>query len=331
MTKDKIVDGSALVLATAVLVLKLLDLLLCSNAQDKKKYNDLLLGKTWSQLDGLNASKWPQIAADRFYALILLTIGEGFVGPQAVVASFLFSTAIMLASLPFGLSWLAIIGGVVIAAIGYIAALLLWFPIMMLAPSKWTARDSFLGVTLSILSIGCIYIGVFCVRRFATGPTTGWWFATVSGATATVNMIFDLLSIYVTRALVKYIRDSKGWVPALTLWALDLAACTFIAAATFWTVNTIETAFGVPQRSFPFLIRGTTASLPYALTGLVPTGLHVLFFLLTAGMFCWELVRTWTMNILYRAWEREGSPFSQIAGGALLVGGLIVGALKAFL
>jgi hypothetical protein len=332
MEKNTLIASIAALTALAVAITKLADFLLCSNDADKEKWKNRLLGDTWSRLDELTFPRWPQTAADRFSALITATVGDAFVDARPIVVSFSISILAMFLFLPAA-AWFNLLIGVGIAGICYLISIPLFFAYGLLfqigALKRLGESDAFLIGSL----IGVVLI--VCAAAVLVMQTTGWIvgsrFAVISGIAATMNMIFDLVSIYITRSLVQRIRQSDGWTQSLSYWAVDVVCCVLIAVTTFITIDYLETLAGVPRREFVGQFQGTPSSFPFAMTGVLPTALHVLLFLLTLCILLWEGIRHVSMVVLFKAWERDASPFSQIGGGILVLGGIALAFSKLLL
>ena len=151
----------------------------------------------------------------------------------------------------------------------------------------------------------------------------------VSGSVASINLWLDLISFQVTQVLIKLIAESKAWIHALTYWIVDLFIALAISIATYFIISTTERIFYQKAIIFAEGISGSPASIPYALTGFVPTVIHFGFAILTFSMGLWLILRRFFLLVLYRAWEQDASPFGQIAGGLAVIAGVLFGISEA--
>lgn len=133
--------------------------------------------------------------------------------------------------------------------------------------------------------------------------TTGYrdeiaWFV----ALGLINPLFDLLSFSITRGLARKIASSTSIFLPLTLWCVDFIAAILIMLVTYACISSFVGSIAPDYSvSLWFGIYETyDIALFAALTGLVPTVLHIVF----AAMFLALLIAEGVRRILLLFLER---------------------------
>jgi len=133
------------------------------------------------------------------------------------------------------------------------------------------------------------------------------------GSLCVINPVFDFVSFAVTRYLARRIATSRRLWPAFTLWFLDLALCALLTTATYVAVDSftlaIEPRHGL---SIWFGVLTRDVSVFTAVTGLIPTLIHLGFFVFFAFAALTEVARRVLCFLLERFDESDQSPLAVI-------------------
>lgn len=144
------------------------------------------------------------------------------------------------------------------------------------------------------------------------------------GALFLINPMFDFISFAITRGLARRIVKSETILPALTFWLIDLLLCLLIASATYASVETfnrvVEPRFGL---SIWFGVQTHDFSVFTTLTGLIPTLIHLAFFVVFSLAALAETMRRLLSFLLERFDEADQNPVAVIATFLAAVIGLL--------
>ncbi len=140
-----------------------------------------------------------------------------------------------------------------------------------------------------------------------------------------LNPFFDFISFAVTRYLAERIAESRRLMYALTLWIVDIVCCVIISVLSYKCANLFLSAVA-PNYDVALWLRRYVArglAVIAALTGFVPTLLHVLFFLTSLLLATAETFR--------RAFCKVFERFDESNDRALTIVATIVAAFIGFL
>jgi hypothetical protein len=161
---------------------------------------------------------------------------------------------------------------------------------------------------------------------YVSGTRTFWgehfaWY----GSLLIINPVFDLVSFAFTRYLAEIIADSKRLLYALTFWIVDVICCLIIAIVSYECVNSFLTVvapdYSVSLWLGKYAARGL--AVVAALTGFVPTLLHVVFFVTSLALAAAETFR--------RAFCKVFERFDESNDRALTIVATMVAAFIGFL
>lgn len=154
-----------------------------------------------------------------------------------------------------------------------------------------------------------------------------WWLGPLALILWMWNLSLDFISYAVTRNLSRKIADSKKFHRALTFWLIDGICAILIAVTAFYSAQVVISNSG-PQfdrsvRIFDSFVAYQMA-VTFAVTGLFPTLVHLLFFLVISILVAIEYSRRFFALILVRIDEQNTSPITLMAGGISVLSGLLV-------